>query len=107
MTQRESKGRLMSVCGCLSEKLCEMCLSSRFMQLKGVAAARAHRWVQDLARRVPRSHQWPHDSERMLKSAKHEVADLAKDERLLEMLARECLEAAEREWQMAGAEARP
>jgi hypothetical protein len=94
----ELLGGIFVMCGCSSDQLCGMCLESRFMQLKGVAASRAHRWVHDLARRVPASHQWPAGSERMLRLAKCEVSDLAKDARLLEMLAKECVEAAEREW---------
>ena len=51
----------------------------RFMQLKGVAAARAHTWVQSLLRRrVDRRAVW--DPEKALAIARTKVADPARPE---------------------------
>lgn len=71
------------------------------MQLKGVAAVRGERWADDVAARVPRARRaepWPTDSEKALALAKLQVADLARDQQLLELLAREANAWAARRW---------
>jgi hypothetical protein len=87
------------MCCCSSDALCEICLSGRFAQLRGVAACRAHQWVLDLSQRIS-GVQRPTGSAKMLGIARLKIADLGRDERLLDMLARECAAAAEREWRV-------
>jgi hypothetical protein len=86
------------MCDCASEQLCPLCLDGRFAQLRGVAACRGEAWATNTAARVPCDRAWPRDSERATRIAREKVEDLARDPRLLELLAGELAVWAERRW---------
>ena len=86
------------MCGCSSDRLCPLCLDGRFAQLRGVAACRGENWATSIAARVRCDRPWPRGSERTVRIAREKVEDLARDPRLLSMLADELAAWAERRW---------
>lgn len=76
-------------CGCPRDALCMMCVEDGFMQLRGVAATRAHVWAEKVARLAPSAQPWPAHEGRAADIARRKVADLTRDPRLAEMLAAE------------------
>jgi hypothetical protein len=68
-----------------------------FDNLRGTAACRGEAWAESVARRCRRDQPWPR-TERAAAIARMKVEDLARDERLLEMLADELARWAELRW---------
>ena len=84
---------------CEPAALCVLHRAGLFDQLKGTVACRGEVWADAVAARRPRmiGQPWP-EGDRMLAIARGKVRDLAKDERLLEMLAVELARWAARRW---------
>lgn len=85
------------MCGCPEDGLCIGCRGYRFEQLKGVAARRADEWADSVAARVTTSQPWP-DTPAVYAIAMRKVEDLARDRRLLELLAGELVRWAAKRW---------
>lgn len=77
--------------------MCDDCLDEKLAQLRGVAQARGHHWARAIAEVIPIDRPWP-ATERMRAIARRKVSDLGRDDRLLEVLADECVLAAARWW---------
>lgn len=86
------------LCPCLRDHLCEPCRRSLFAQLRGVAACRGERWADRVAASVSRDHAWPPHEGRAAEIAERLVFDLARDEKLRELLAAELAVWAARRW---------
>lgn len=65
--------------------------------LRGTAACRGEAWAESVARRCRRDQPWPR-TPRAAAIARRKVEDLARDERLIELLAVELARWAERRW---------
>ncbi len=65
--------------------------------MRGVAQARGHAWARAIAAVIPIVRPWPR-TERMRAIAMRKVSDLGRDERLLDLLADECVIGAARWW---------
>src|SRR5262245_2902158 len=85
-------------CGCAP--LCDACLAQHLSWFKGIAQARGENWARAVARVVPVDRPWPM-TERMRAIARRKMDDLAKDARLVELLADETIEGARRWWDRA------
>ena len=77
--------------------LCDACLEQHLQWHRGVAQCRGEGWARAIANVCPIDVPWPR-TERARQIARRKVADLASDERLLELLADECELGAERWW---------
>lgn len=88
------------ICDCPPERLCETCLAGRFDNLRGTAATRGECWAARVAKivRGRRDRPWPRYDEKVAAIAKRKVEDLARDERLLGLLAAECASWAAKRW---------
>ena len=75
--------------------LCDVCLAEQHAQLGGVAQNRGHAWAVAIAEVIPIDRPWPF-TERSRAIARRTVSDLTRDERLLELLADECVTGAAR-----------
>jgi hypothetical protein len=88
------------VFGCCDRRaLCVIHRDEAFAQMKGVVACRGEVWAVYVAQRAPRmlGKPWPMTA-RMRSIARRKVADLADDERLLELLAVELVRWAAKRW---------
>lgn len=94
-------GRYLVIMGCCArDRLCDRCLSDQFAQLRGVAACRGEWWATRVAMRVARRDPWPElDNPRCYRIARAKVADLTRDERLADQLARIVHGWAAKRWQ--------
>lgn len=86
------------LCPCLQDNLCEPCRSSRFSQLRGVAANRGEDWAERVAREVPHGKAWPPHDGRAADIARGLASDLTRDPQLLELLAAELALWAAKRW---------
>lgn len=79
--------------------LCDACVSATVAAMRGHARARGMSWAMAVAERVsPSSRPWPAYEGRAAAIARAKVADLARDERVLEEMAVEAYEDARRFW---------
>lgn len=99
-TEGRRRARRAVIGCCESANLCELHRVGMFEQLRGVASTRGEVWADTVAARRPRmvGQPWPVKSPRMMSIARSKVADLAHDERLLELLAVELASWAARRW---------
>jgi len=94
------------VCDCPRDEKCKTCFAQAIMWFGGMARERGVRWAESVARRQPRhlAQPWPHNEGRPAELARAKVADLSEDPRIVERLAANVAEAAERRWtQLQGA----
>jgi hypothetical protein len=85
-------------CSCPRDALCELCCDGLFAQLRGTAACRGERWADRVALAVPRDRAWPDHQGRAAEIARKLIRDLARDPRMIEMLAAELARWAARRW---------
>jgi len=78
--------------------LCDRCRDALFSQLRGTAACRGEAWADRVAAYVAPARVWPPHEGRTADIARRLVRDLARDRRLLEMLAGELAAWAARRW---------
>lgn len=83
---------------CDREPLCDRCLQDAQGHLQGVAACRGDHWARCVAQRVRFRTPWPSYDGRCAEIARRKVADIARDPRLREILARVVHHYAERRW---------
>jgi hypothetical protein len=83
---------------CVRDKLCDQCVADSFAQLRGVAACRGEHWATSVAARCHTKQAWPRHEGRAAQIARTKVDDLARDDRLVEMLAGEAARWAARRW---------
>lgn len=85
---------------CADAQLCAGCLGRARIVAVGMARAAGAVWAEAIARQHPElrgREAWPAD-ERALELARHRVRSLAQDPRLVEELARACVEGAVEWW---------
>lgn len=77
------------LCPCARNDLCERCRASLYAQLKGTAACGGEAWADRVAATTSTRQTWPPHEGRAADVARRLVSDLARDPKLLEMLAAE------------------
>lgn len=86
-------------CTCERERLCDTCLEVSYGQLAGVAMRRGDVWAERVIRdgRDRRLPWWPHEGAARAR-ARAIVAELGRDDRLIERLAAACAAQAAKRW---------
>src|SRR5256885_9728511 len=79
------------------DPLCGDCVKQALSWHAGVAQCRGESWARSVADVIPVDRPWP-DTERMRAIARRKIADLARDARLVELLADEVIVGAARYW---------
>ena len=85
-------------CGC--DPLCDACIEQHLSWYRGIAYNRGERWARAIAEVIPIEKTWP-TTEKMRAIARRRVDDLARDQRLLELLTDLAIEGAATWWNRA------